>query len=56
MNREYVDLRLSVKWAAMNVGAGKITDLGAYFAWGETAKEEIIIMRRSNKKWWFWKE
>ena len=40
MNREYVDLGLSVKWAAMNVGAGRITDLGAYFAWGETASKD----------------
>ena len=40
MNKEYVDLGLSVKWAAMNVGAGKITDPGAYFAWGETASKD----------------
>ena len=36
MNIEYVDLGLSVKWATMNVGADRITDQGAYFAWGET--------------------
>ena len=32
-----VDLGLSVKWANMNVGAYKVTDNGAYFAWGEVA-------------------
>lgn len=36
MNREYVDLGLSVKWATMNIGADSVTDGGAYFAWGET--------------------
>jgi len=33
---EYVDLGLSVKWAAMNIGAEKISDPGCYYAWGET--------------------
>ena len=33
---EYVDLGLNVKWATMNVGATTETDLGLYFAWGET--------------------
>ena len=37
---EYVDLGLSVKWAAMNLGAAKIDDLGGYFAWGETDNKE----------------
>ena len=36
MNREYVDLGLSVKWATMNIGAERITDHGGYYAWGET--------------------
>lgn len=31
-----VDLGLSVKWAAYNVGASKAEDLGVYFSWGET--------------------
>ena len=35
MNREYVDLGLSVKWATMNIGAERITDHGGYFAWEE---------------------
>ena len=33
---EYVDLGLSVKWAAMNIGAEKASDCGDYFSWGET--------------------
>ena len=33
---EYVDLGLSVKWAACNIGAEKPEDYGDYFAWGET--------------------
>ena len=33
---EYVDLGLSVKWATHNVGAKKMTDVGEYYAWGET--------------------
>lgn len=37
---EYVDLGLSVKWAAMNVGAAKASDHGGYFAWGETGNKD----------------
>ena len=37
---EAVDLGLSVKWANMNVGAKKATDVGTYFAWGETQPKE----------------
>ena len=40
MDREFVDLGLSVKWATMNIGAGKIFDPGSYFAWGETGNIE----------------
>lgn len=40
MTREYVDIGLSVKWATMNVGADRITDHGAYFAWGETVNKD----------------
>ncbi len=32
----YVDLGLSVKWAACNVGAYAPDDYGNYYAWGET--------------------
>ena len=31
-----VDLGLSVKWAAYNVGASNADEIGAYFSWGET--------------------
>ncbi len=31
----YVDLGLSVKWGARNVGAEKVSDDGLYIAWGE---------------------
>lgn len=33
---EAVDLGLSVKWATCNVGVNDDTDLGNFFAWGET--------------------
>jgi len=36
---EYVDLGLSVMWAACNVGADRPEDYGSYFAWGETAEK-----------------
>ena len=35
---EYVNLGLSVKWAACNVGATKPEEYGGYYAWGETEK------------------
>ncbi len=35
-----VDLGLSVKWAACNVGATKPEDYGEYYAWGETEEKE----------------
>lgn len=35
-----VDLGLSVKWAAYNVGASSPEELGSYFSWGETAPKE----------------
>ena len=34
---EYVDLGLSVRWAACNLGAEKPEQYGSYFAWGEVA-------------------
>lgn len=43
---EYVDLGLSVKWAAYNVGAKKPEDSGIYYAWGET--------RNYDKKEYSW--
>lgn len=33
---EFVDLGLSVKWATCNVGAKIPSEMGDYFAWGET--------------------
>ena len=41
---EYVDLGLSVKWAAYNVGATKPEEYGGYYAWGETEE-------KSNYSW-----
>ena len=37
---EYVDLGLSVKWAAMNIGATRVSDHGGYYAWGETGNKD----------------
>lgn len=34
-----VDLGLSVKWAAWNVGASSPEEYGSYFAWGETEEK-----------------
>lgn len=34
---EAIDLGLSVKWAACNIGATQASDYGNYFAWGETS-------------------
>lgn len=38
ISQPYVDLGLpsGTLWAAMNIGAEKVTDAGLYFAWGET--------------------
>lgn len=36
---EAVDLGLSVKWAAYNVGATAPEEYGSYFAWGETKEK-----------------
>lgn len=33
---EAVDLGLSVKWANMNIGAYSESEIGGYYAWGET--------------------
>ena len=41
---EAVDLGLSVKWAAYNVGATKPEEYGGYYAWGETEE-------KSNYTW-----
>ncbi len=45
-----VDLGLSVKWADRNLGASSSTDVGGYYAWGETvAKNEFT---QGNYKWY----
>ena len=36
----FVDLGLSVKWAAVNLGAHNITDYGNFYAWGETETKD----------------
>lgn len=43
---EAVDLGLSVRWAACNVGADTPTVFGGYYAWGET--EEKMEYTRGN--------
>lgn len=39
-DHEAVDLGLSVKWAACNVGANSPEEYGGYYAWGETNEED----------------
>ena len=46
---EYVDLGLSVKWAACDVGASNLDGYGDYFAWGETESKEVYDW--STYKW-----
>ena len=42
---EAVDLGLSVKWAATNVGASTPDSKGDYFAWGETQSKTLFTAR-----------
>ena len=46
----YVDLGLSVKWAAMNVGASEKEGFGNYYAWGET--EPQTVYEWSSYRFW----
>ena len=46
---KYVDLGLSVKWAAWNVGATKPEEYGNYYAWGETSTKSTYDW--STYKW-----
>lgn len=46
---EAVDIGLSVKWAAWNVGASSAGETGAYFAWGEVAPKRGYVW--STYKW-----
>ncbi|MCQ2233187.1 MAG: hypothetical protein MJZ24_00415 [Paludibacteraceae bacterium] len=45
---EVVDLGLSVKWAACNLGATKPEDYGNYYAWGETKPKATYMGDNSN--------
>ena len=45
---EYVDLGLSVKWAAMNVEASSPSGYGRYFAWGETCTKREYTEKNSK--------
>lgn len=47
---DYVDLGLSVKWASYNIGASKPSELGDYFAWGET-ETKFTPFLPTNYKW-----
>lgn len=44
-----VDLGLSVKWAACNIGANKPEEYGDYFAWGETKPKSFYNLE--SYKW-----
>lgn len=44
-----VDLGLSVKWAAYNVGASSPEEYGGYYAWGETKEKKYYS--GSDYKW-----
>ena len=46
---EYVDLGLSVKWAAFNIGASTPAEYGDYYAWGEIATKTRYSW--SNYSW-----
>ena len=48
-SHEAVDLGLSVRWAAYNVGASSPEEYGGYYAWGET--EEKSDYSWSTYKW-----
>ena len=39
-----VDLGLSVKWAAWNVGATKPSEYGSYYGWGETQSRTSFLL------------
>ncbi|WP_302612319.1 PEGA domain-containing protein [uncultured Muribaculum sp.] len=45
---KYVDLGLSVKWAACNVGASAPEESGNYYAWGETATKAEYTQANSK--------
>ena len=49
MTFEYVDLGLSVKWGAYNLGANKPEEYGYYYAWGEITPKNSYSWK--NYKW-----
>ncbi len=44
---DYVDLGLSVKWAACNIGASSYYNYGDYYAWGETSPKSNYTISSS---------
>ena len=44
---DFVDLGLSVKWAACNLGADSPEDYGNYYAWGETETKSLYTTANS---------
>ncbi len=46
----FVDMGLSVKWAATNVGASKPEEAGHFVAWGETSTKTQYLY--NNYKWY----
>lgn len=49
---EYVEMGDGLKWATMNVGAGKPEEFGEYFAWGETSPKAASDYKIDTYKWW----
>ena len=43
-----VDLGLSVKWAACNIGASRPSDIGDYYAWGELTPKADYVREDCN--------
>lgn len=52
INREYVDLGLSVMWATCNVGALRSEEYGDYYAWGEIEPYYESGYAQSNNLVW----
>ena len=47
-----VDLGLSVKWASCNLGASKPSELGDFYAWGETTPKTHEYFKLENYKFY----
>ena len=45
---EWVDLGLSVQWASCNLGASSPSEVGSYYAWGETDTKENFSKNTYN--------